>query len=347
MKPWHAVLAAADDSLHQALGRFGRFRILLVVDAERRLLGTVTDGDVRRALLRGETMDAPLARIMNPHPRTIPLNTPRSAALTMMKSLDIYQLPVVDQGVVVDLLILSDMVELTGERPNWTVILAGGQGKRLRPLTEHLPKPMLTVGGQPILETIVQELAAHGLRRLYLAVNYKAEIIKRHFGDGGRFGVEIRYLEENEPLGTAGPLGLLPERPVDPLLVMNGDVLTKADFGQLLAFHESRAAGATVGVRLFEMEVPYGVLEFEGDRVSAIVEKPVQPFKVSAGIYALDPAVLPERPVPLDMPDLLRGVIASGGTVTGFPIHEYWIDIGRPPEFRQAAADFDALFVGS
>lgn len=344
MTSWQSAIAAADDTLHQALSRVGFHRILLVVDAERHLLGTVTDGDIRRALLRGESMDTPLDRVMNRRPYSVPLNTPRATSLAIMKELDIYQLPVLDNGVVVDLLMLSDMVDIGAERPNWTVILAGGQGKRLRPLTETLPKPMLPVGGQPILETILQELAAHGLRRFYLSVNYKAEVIKDYFGDGARLGVKIRYLEEEEPLGTAGPLGLLPEPPAEPLLVMNGDVLTKVDFGQMLAFHQSRAAAATVGVRLFEMEVPYGVLEFAGEKVSAIVEKPVQQFKVSAGIYVLDPSAVPTRPVPLDMPDLLRGVIGQGGTVTGFPIHEYWIDVGRPPELTQATADFSTLF---
>lgn len=342
---WDSALIAVDATIRDALTRMGKPRILLVATAERVLLGTITDGDIRRALLRGDGMDTPVSRVMNRNPRWVHDGTSPDTALRMMTKLEIQYLPVVEGGIVVGLIGLADLVEVSQDRPNWTLILAGGQGRRLRPLTETMPKPMLPLGGRPILETIVRELEAAGLRRIFLSINYKAEIIKAHFGDGSAFGVEIRYIEEDQPLGTAGPLGLIPRSLSDPVLVMNGDVLTKTDFGQLIQYHEAHSAKATIGVRMFDMQVPYGVLEFNGKRISAIVEKPMHQFKVSAGIYVVEPSVCGLVTGPQDMPDLLRALIDDEQPVVGFPIHEYWIDVGSLPDLAKAEGDYADLFL--
>lgn len=346
---WRTTLIAPDTAIREAMAQLGRSRqhILLVVDGDQRLLGTMTDGDFRRAILAGVALEERVERIMNRSPRTVAPETSRAGLLALMQRSAIQAAPLVDpSGRVVGLARLEDLLQTEERRPNWVVILAGGLGQRLRPLTETIPKPMLPVGGRPILETIVEELATHGLCNLYLSVNYKAEIIRSHFGDGSRFGVEIRYLEERERLGTAGPLGLLPPDHADPLLVMNGDLLTKVDFGRMLDYHRDHAADITVGVRSYEMEVPYGVVSFEDNRIAGIVEKPVQSFMVSAGIYVVEPRVAAgvAGAGPLDMPDLVRGLIARQAPVVGFPIHEYWIDIGRHHELSRASEDYERFF---
>lgn len=345
---WTLALVPPEQSLHDALLRMGKSRqhILLVTDADRHLLGTVTDGDVRRAILRKCSLETPVEAIMKRSSITAPVGIEKPSALNLMRKHDIQHLPVIDaERRVVGLIRLEDMLIIAGDRPNWVVLLAGGLGKRLRPLTDPIPKPLLLVGGRPILETILDELSSHGLRHIYLSVNYRAEMVKAHFGDGERFGVEIRYLEEEERLGTAGPLSLIEERHQAPLLVMNGDLLTKLPFDRLLSYHAEHQAKATACVRHFEMEVPYGVVECDGDQITDIVEKPVHTFLVSAGIYVVDPDIPPrlERR-PLDMPDLLRGLMKNGDRVAGFPIHEYWIDIGRMGDFSRASADYETIF---
>jgi dTDP-glucose pyrophosphorylase/predicted transcriptional regulator len=345
---WQSALLSSSASIREALVQLGdsKLHILMVVDDDGRLLGTVTDGDIRRGILKDTPLDQPAVTVMNPHPSTISPHTPRNAALRLMKERNIQQLPVVEDGRVVGLFTLEDFIDSAEERPNWVVIMAGGKGQRLRPLTETVPKPMLPVGGRPILETIIAQLGEHGLRRLYLSVNYKAEIIKNHFGDGSHFGCEIRYLEEAQPLGTAGPLTLLPERVTEPLVVMNGDVLTKVDFGNMLAYHGNTGACATIGVRQIDVQVPYGVLDIDEQSVRAIVEKPVHKFQVSAGVYVFDPSVPPHVPAgqATDMPDVIRTLVDDGQPVSAFPIHEYWIDVGQIPELNRAMDDFNEVF---
>lgn len=346
---WRDTLVSPNIPIRAAMAQLGRCRqhILLVVDANGCLMGTMTDGDFRRAILAGTNLDEPVMRIMNTTPRTVGPDASRAAVAALMQRAAVQAVPVVtgDQRVI-GLMRLESLVAGEERRANWTLILAGGLGQRLRPLTETVPKPMLPVGGRPILETIIEQLAAHGLGNIYLSVNYKAEMIKNHFGDGSRFGVDIRYLEEGQRLGTAGPLGLLPPGHTDPLVVMNGDLLTKVDFGRLLDHHAAQAADLTVGVRPYEMEVPYGVVEIEDHAIRDIVEKPIHRFMVSAGIYVVSPVVAATIPSnnPMDMPDLVRALIARKSKVVGFPIHEYWIDIGRHHELSRASDDYGTVF---
>ncbi|TAN64333.1 MAG: alcohol dehydrogenase, partial [Magnetospirillum sp.] len=323
-------------------------QIALVVDGNRRLLGTVTDGDIRRGILRGERLEAPAATVMNASPRVASPTMPPQERLALIRSRKLHHLPVVDaNGILVGLETESEL--LTGEDlPNWVVLMVGGLGERLRPLTATTPKPLLPVGGRPLLETILLQLAGSGFRRVFLAVNYMAEKFEEAFGDGARLGLEIRYLREDGKLGTAGALAALPDAPQAPLVVMNGDVLTAVNYRALLDFHLEHAATATMCVREYDIEVPYGVVEVENSRVCGLQEKPVLTHFINAGIYVLDPAVLTrlEPGRPCDMPSLLQRVMDDDLPVVAFPIREYWLDIGRLDDFAKANGDFNRVFGG-
>lgn len=344
---WKVTSIRPGASVREALERIdaGGVRIALVVDEGGGLTGIVTDGDLRRGLLRNVSFDAPVEQIMNPQPVVASESDERGELLEVMTKHDLVLLPILDQsGKVVGLESIHHLLE-TRERDNWVVILAGGLGSRLRPITKDTPKPLVDIGGRPVMENIIQQLAAEGFRRFFLSVNYRASMIQKHFGDGSRLGVEICYLPEETPLGTAGPLALLPSPPEHPLLVMNGDIVTNVKFDSLLRFHRESGADATVCVREYDFEVPYGTVMTKGGLVRDIVEKPIQRFLIVAGIYLLSQGILELVPsgATMDMPDLLRLAIADGKTVSVFPIHEYWLDIGRKPDLDQARADFHRL----
>jgi NDP-sugar pyrophosphorylase family protein len=263
-----------------------------------------------------------------------------------MKRLGLHQLPVVDaRGRVVGLEVVDDYLNAP-EREEWVVIMAGGLGSRLKELTRETPKPMLTVGSRPILETIIRSFAEQGFRNFYLAVNYKAEQIEAHFGDGSRFGIRVHYLREKERMGTAGALSLLPAAPDRPFIVTNADLLTKEDYCEMVDRHVAEAADATMGVRKYEMQVPFGVVREEGGRISGIEEKPVHQFVVSAGMYVLSPSVLDLVPADtfFDMPSLFDAAIAQALHARCHHVDGYWLDIGRPADFEQANNDFHEVF---
>lgn len=334
-------------TVHDAIRKLdaARRKLIMVTDAGGRLSGTVTDGDVRRGLLRMTSMDAPVTEVMNAAPLALRPKEAASAFQRRLMELGVDLAPVLDgQGRVIGL--YPDATDATLEHDNLVVIMAGGRGARLAPLTRRCPKPMLKVAGRPILETIINRFKAQGFRRFRLSVNYLAEIIEDHFGNGDAFGVEIQYLRETEPRGTAGALSLLDEPLNAPMLVMNGDVLTRLDFGQLVAFHLEHRALATVSVREDRFEAPYGVVETDGPRLLSIREKPTFRWFASAGIYCLDPETLQRIPPTghYDMPDLLAALAEGGEAVGAFPIHEYWIDIGRPPDFETANNEFAETF---
>jgi len=216
--------------------------------------------------------------------------------------------------------------------------MAGGLGKRLRPLTENIPKPLIEVGGKPILETILEKFVDQGFQRFYISVNYKRDLIKDHFGSGKKWDVEIRYLDENEALGTAGALSLIPETPDKPIIVMNGDLMTDVDFGMMMDFHDDHRAMGTMGVRKYDFQVQFGVVQIENGSISSVNEKPVQKFLVNAGIYVLAPETLKDIPKgqQIDMPTLFNNWTISGKTCAAFPIHEYWLDVGRVEDLEIA-----------
>jgi dTDP-glucose pyrophosphorylase len=318
--------------------------IVLVVDGDRRLIATITDGDIRRALLAGAALEDSLAGLLAKKtgtPVTVPADTSRSALLDMMQRLLIRQIPLVDAAHHVVALVTWDELLPAEPAPLRAVIMAGGSGTRLRPLTEHTPKPMLPVGNRPLLELIIDQLKQAGIHHLNLSTHYKREVIEQHFGDGSKFGVALNYVPETQPLGTAGALGLMAEAS-EPILVINGDVLTKVNFRALLDFHRENRADLTVAVRQYDMNVPFGVVETDGALVSGIAEKPVFKFFVNAGIYLIEPAA--QRVVPknqrFDMTDLIQELIRQGRRVASFPIHEYWLDVGQPTDYQKAQEDF-------
>ena len=344
MSNWKNLLIPPEASIEDAIRAIGAgaMRIALVVDRDGKLLATVTDGDVRRGLIDQLPVTAPVQRIMNAAPKTIPVGTPREQAVALMHVHSVLQLPVVDKGMRV--VGLETLLE-SGIKPrqdNWVFLMAGGFGMRLRPLTDALPKPMLPVGGKPVLETIVESFLAYGFHRFCIAVHYKAETIKAHFGDGARWNATIRYVEEETPLGTAGALSLLPESGELPVLVMNGDLLTRVSFSDLLRFHDEQRADATLCGRRYSHQVPFGVIDVDGQRVRRIVEKPVQHSFVSAGIYVIGANVIRamRRGQSRDMPELIQELIERNRKVCFFPIHEYWVDIGQVEDFERAHHEF-------
>jgi dTDP-glucose pyrophosphorylase len=347
-RPLESILIRATAPILEAVKAIDRgvMQIALVVDSEQRLLGTVTDGDVRRSLLRGVSLQAPVSEIMNSRPVTLCSDEGRDGALRLMQRLSLHQVPLLDgEGRVIDLARIDDYVAAQ-TRDNWIVLMAGGLGTRLKPLTETIPKPMLPIGGRPLLEFIIRNIKEQGYQRFFISVNHMREVIQDHFGDGSSLGVRIEYLIESEFLGTAGALSLLPERPSNATIVMNADLLTSVGFDHLLQFHSDQGAEATMCAREFISQVPYGVIRFDGARLTEINEKPTQRYFVNAGIYALSPSVfdLIAKDRTLDMPNLFSTLIERKRSAAVFPIREYWLDIGRGDDLQRARNDFEMAF---
>jgi dTDP-glucose pyrophosphorylase len=345
MKPldqqiWRKALLSPAATIQQAISNLDEsgLQIVLVVNAEGLLQGSVTDGDVRRGLLRGLSLESPVDQIMSLNPLVVPPEMGRDVVLHLMHANKIHQIPVVDATRCVTGLHLWDEVQDTSERTNTMVIMAGGLGKRLLPLTEDCPKPMLSVGGKPILELIIERAKSDGFVNFVLSVHYLGHMIEEYFGDGQRWGVNISYLHEDSPLGTAGAISLLSPRPALPFLVTNGDVLSDIRYGEMLDFHLRHGALATMAVRLHEWQNPFGVIRTDGIRIIGFDEKPVYRTHVNAGIYVLDPMVLDELVVgaQCDMPTLFERVQQKGEGTIAYPMHEPWLDVGRPDDLQLA-----------
>lgn len=340
MKDFKKIIVSLDTTIRETIQIIdsSAMQIALVVGSDNRLLGTVTDGDIRRGILHGMLLDEKVGKIMNPNPSVCSEDDAREVILARMDARHLRHMPVVDKDGRIVGLETHDELLTTKERDNLVILMAGGLGVRLRPLTENCPKPMLKIGGRPILETILLNFIEYGFRRFYISVNYMSEAIIEYFGDGTQWGVEIKYLRESQKLGTAGALGLLPERPSSPIFVMNGDLMTKVNFAHLVDFHASHRSKATMCVREYDFQVPYGVVKMDHHRITAIEEKPVQRFFVNAGIYVLEPEILDMIPKNdfLDMPTLFDHLIGAGSETSAFPIREYWLDIGHLEDFERA-----------
>lgn len=337
-----------ESSIREAVSRMdvNRCGIVLVVDRDQRLVGTVTDGDVRRALLSEldfeDAVTVLLASKGSPYPQpiTAPASAEPSTLLTILLEKRIDHLPLLtDDGRVVDLVRRDDFLP-TQPIGLEAVIMAGGLGSRLRPLTEDMPKPMLPVGGRPLMEVTIDRLRDAGIKRVNVTTHHRPEKIREHFGNGQRYGVDIRYVSEDRPLGTVGGLGLL-EKPKDTVLVINGDVLTHVDFRAMLAYHREHAAELTVGVIRYDVEVPYGVVDCDGPYVRSLTEKPLLAFFVNAGVFLLEPSVHEsiEKGCRLDMTELIQSLVEARRPVVSFPIREAWLDIGRPDDYLRAQGD--------
>lgn len=318
--------------------------IALAVDEELRLIGTISDGDIRRALLKGSALDSPISRHVNRKCFYASQNESRAEVLDVMQARRFEQVPIVDENRrVVGMHLLHDLLGNISLR-NWAVVMAGGKGTRLRPFTENTPKPMIKVAGRPILERIVLHLVGQGIRRIFLAVNYLADVIEDHFGDGVNYGAEIEYLRENEPLGSGGALSLLPALPEDPLVVLNGDLIVDASFTDMIRFHDANRFHATMGVYSYLHQVPYGCVEISQGRLVSLEEKPVLEKLVNAGIYVLSPKAVATVPVHAFFPitSLFEDALKTNLECGAFPIHKEWLDIGSPQQLRQARGEFSA-----
>jgi len=341
MIDWRQLTVSVDAPLLQTLEVIdrGALQFALVLEGER-LAGLITDGDVRRALVKGATLQSPTRLVMNANPVVGGTQEQPSQWRRKLREREIRHLPIVDpSGRLVRVVTEQNCAD---QRSNWAVVMAGGLGTRLRPITEQVPKPMIEIGGTPILETILRGLTGSGLSRVFFAVNYRANMIVDYFGDGHRWDARVEYLHEPKRLGTAGALSLLPESPTEPLLVMNGDILTGLSYGELLDAHAHSGAAATMCVREYATQIPYGVVETEGDELKAITEKPIVTHLASAGIYALSPEIVAELPHSehLDMPVLFQTLIRGGRRVRVHRIDSHWIDIGRVDDLQRAQLEF-------
>lgn len=341
---WENIIVLKYQTLLETMKKIDQstLQFAAVVDEEKRFIGTVTDGDIRRALLQGKGLGVKITEVMNSQPIVANEGKTRKFYNQLMKSNKLKQLPVVNsENQIVDILFLDK--EFLEPKGNTVVLMVGGLGTRLRPLTNDIPKPMLIVGGKPILETIIEGFKQFGFTNFVLSVNYKKEIIQDYFQNGEAFGVSITYIEETKRMGTAGALSLLIEKPTSPFFVMNGDLLTQVNFEQLIQFHIEHDTLATMCVREYEYQIPYGVIETDGTSLVSIKEKPVHKSYVNAGIYVLSPEVLDYIPLDdfYDMPELFQKLINTKRETTVFPIREYWLDIGQMDDFERANIDFE------
>lgn len=348
MKDYTKTLVRPNISIRDALVLLNQtaLQILLVVEEDNKLLGTITDGDIRRGLLKGMGLDEAIESIVYLTPTVANINESNQEIIQKAVARKLHQIPIVDsEHRVVGLKEIDELLK-PETKPNRVVLMVGGLGTRLYPLTKDTPKPMLKVGDKPILQTIVERFASYGFVNIVMCVNYKAEAIQAYFGNGEKFGVHIEYVLEQERMGTAGALSLLKAKPNEPFFVMNGDLLTNVNFESLLAYHQSNHAIATMCVREYDFQVPYGVVNIQDQKITAIVEKPVHKFFVSAGIYMLSPeslAAIPQGQF-FDMPSLFEKLIDSNQNTLSFPIHEYWLDIGRMNEYEQANREYSEVF---
>lgn len=340
---FEAMCIHTSNTLLDALGAVdrGSVGLALVVDEQRRLVGLVTDGDVRRALLAGALLQDEVGAHANRHFSAVHGDASRAQVLELMQARRLTQMPIVGEDR--ELLGLHTLHEVIGRqvRDNWAVVMAGGRGTRLGALTDSLPKPMIRVAGRPILERIVLQLVEHGVRRVFLAVHYLANVVEDHFGDGRTLGCRIEYLREEKPLGTAGALSLLPEGPVAPVLVMNGDLVTEAHLGDLIDYHEDGHQAATVGVKTYVHQVPFGCLDLDGDRVVRLAEKPVLTQTINSGIYVLSPDVVGLVPTGevFQMPELIERCLAEDRVVHAHEIASDWLDVGRREQLVRARGE--------
>lgn len=340
VEPWRKALLKTAATVKDGIGSLDRsgLQIVLIISPDGALAGTVTDGDIRRGLLRGLDLSSPIDAIMNRSPLVVPPQLGRDTVLQLMQANMVHQLPVVDDARrILGLHIWAELL-VPGQRPNLMIIMAGGKGTRLRPHTENCPKPLLPVGGRPMLEHIIERAKAAGFHHFVFAIHYLGHMIEEYFGDGKRFGVHVDYLREESPLGTAGALSLLSPHPTAPFLISNGDVLTDIRYDELLDFHVRHGAAATMAVRLHEWQHPFGVVRTDGVDIVGFDEKPVSRSHINAGIYVLEASALSALTAgePCDMPSLFTRLHEQNARTIVYPMHEPWLDVGRVDDLARA-----------
>lgn len=347
MNDLEALKLHAGATLRDAMMQLDHNRtgMAMVVDDQGRLVGTVTDGDIRRAILGRKTLESDVTQLMCRSPVTAPVTTSEAELLSLMNLHRIRHIPIVDDaGCPIRLCQMSDLLEATKKPSPIAVIMAGGEGRRLGPLTETVPKPLVKVGSASILENLIADVAKAGVKQVYVSVNYKADVIQEYVNSRPNLPVSVSFLREETKMGTAGALSLLKETPKGPILVINGDIITTVNIGHILDYHSRHRSVLTVAVVEYVFRVPYGVLETAGHYVLGITEKPSKGFLCNAGIYILEPEIIRlARPhIPMDMTELMLAVLSEGLPVCVFPILEKWIDIGNPEDLDRARREFAA-----
>jgi dTDP-glucose pyrophosphorylase/predicted transcriptional regulator len=347
MKNIEKIKITNDSTIKQALKIIsdGAIQIAIVVDKKGKLLGTLTDGDIRRGFLKGLNINSSIKSIIFKKPIIAKKNDTKEKLIKIALSKKIYQIPVVDNNFkVIGIRVLNELIKAKN-KSNKVVIMAGGRGVRLRPLTKNIPKPMLKVGNKPILQILLEKFRESGYENFIICVNYKSKIIMDYFGDGLKFGVKIEYIQEKKRMGTAGALSLLKKKPKEPFFVVNGDLLTNLDFEKMLNFHHEHNSKATMCISEYNIESPYGEVKLEQENIILIDEKPIHKFFVNAGIYILDPKSLKLTPKKFyDMPSLFKKIIANKLKTISFPLGEYWIDIGSFNDYKKAKIEYDTKF---
>ncbi len=337
---WQQAVVPVNTTIGLAIRNLDQvaIKIVLVVNESGILEGTISDGDIRRGLLNGLDLNSPIASVIHRNPLVVPPELGRELVMQLMMANKIQQIPVVDAQYRVVGLHLWDEITTPPVRPNLMVIMAGGMGTRLRPHTENCPKPLLLVAGKPMLEHIIERAKLEGFTYFVLAVHYLGHLVESHFGSGARLGVQIDYLREESPLGTAGALSLLKPLSASPFVVTNGDVITDIRYGELLDFHTRHTAIATMAVRVHEWQHPFGVVQTQGIDIVGFEEKPIARSHINAGVYVLEPAALKvlESDAQCDMPTLFERLQKGGERTVAYPMHEPWLDVGRPDDLRLA-----------
>jgi len=321
-------------------------QIALVVDKNNKLLGTVTDGDIRRAILDGKDLESSVDTVMNKNYTALSIDSNKEELKNTFKNKEINQIPLLDKNNIVrDIVLINDILK-NKSKNNYVVLMAGGLGTRLRPLTEDIPKPLLPVGDKPILETIIEQFISFGFNNFIITVNYKADKIRDYFGNGEKYNANITYIEEEKRLGTAGALSLIEQKIDEPFFLMNSDLLTKLNFDSMLRYHLNKDNTLTIASREYKYEVPYGVLGVENEKVTSLEEKPDHKFFVSAGAYILNPELLTRIPGDeyYDITELIDVLLSENKDVGTFPIHEYWLDIGQHEDYKQAKDEYWSEF---
>jgi dTDP-glucose pyrophosphorylase len=333
---WRNAILPANATLHQAIQNLNQssIKIVLVTNDAGELEGTISDGDIRRGLLKGLDLNSPIANVIHRNALVVPPDMGRELVMQLMVVNKFQQIPIINEQRHIVGLHLWDEITTVPVRSNMMVIMAGGMGTRLRPHTEDCPKPLLLVAGKPMLEHIIERAKLEGFSHFVLAIHYLGHMLEDHFGNGERLGVQIEYLREQSPLGTAGALGLLNPRPEAAFVVTNGDVITDIRYGELLDFHIRHDAAATMAVRLHEWQHPFGVVRTQGVEIVGFEEKPVARSHINAGVYALDPNALNvlSQDSHCDMPTLFERLQAQAQRTVAYPMHEPWLDVGRPDD---------------
>lgn len=343
---WKKALLSSVGSIEDAIKVLSdaSLKIVLVTDSTLKLIGTITDGDIRRGLLRGLTLSSPISEVINLKPIVVPKTFIREVVKKMMSANRIFQIPIVDEDLKLVGLHVWDEQRTTVSRDNVMVIMAGGRGTRLLPKTEKTPKPMLLLGGKPILEHIINRAKAAGIMEFVLAIHHLGEVIEEYFGNGQFLGVNISYIKEKSPLGTAGALGLIDPKPTTPIIVANGDVITDIRFGDILEFHTQNNAMATMAVQVYQSENPFGVVQTKGISITGYEEKPIIRSLVNAGVYVLNPSALDflKKDTECSMPTLFEILRAESLNTIAFPLHENWLDLGSPSDLAKAIEEIQS-----